>query len=521
MTIDDSTTSISLGRYLSYLEDPGGELSINQILSAKTQDRFIQSEKEFLNFGYTSSAVWVKIDVESRLEKVSQALIELKQPQIDTVEFYLYHESRLIEKSISGDLLPINQRKFQYYKIVFPFDLEPSRLLTVYLKFQTRGSLRIGPYLYDFQSFTHKQQKKDILSGIFLGVLICIALYTLFYCLFIREQIYFYYFLYLLGLIMYFSSHSSLASSLFWPASPMWANIADQFFGALSCMMASVYCREFLQLKKFNLIWDRIILSLAGISFAGLLIPFVLPFTISSKIECLIAVLSTLSILGCVIHLTAKGSRSAKFFLLSWPFIVFGVIALVLRLFGYANREVITEHAIEFGVIVQALLLSLAQADKIHTMRKRLAELLKEKKTELREVSEELRVKYKKSKISDEQMQKYKIRLLEHMEEASPHRNSTISLNDISEQTRIPVHYLSQVLNISLKKNFYQFISDYRVEEVKRELAKSSHKRRNIIDIAYDAGFNSKSSFNIIFKKNVDMTPSEYRKKHSATTAIR
>jgi len=64
-----------------------------------------------------------------------------------------------------------------------------------------------------------------------------------------------------------------------------------------------------------------------------------------------------------------------------------------------------------------------------------------------------------------------------------------------------------------MKKNFYTFINEYRVEEVKKRLVDHQYDHLTFLAIAYECGFNSKSSFNFIFKKSTGMTPSEFKKK--------
>ena len=67
------------------------------------------------------------------------------------------------------------------------------------------------------------------------------------------------------------------------------------------------------------------------------------------------------------------------------------------------------------------------------------------------------------------------------------------------------------VLNIHLKKNFYQFINAYRVEYASRLLRDDRMENENILTVALDSGFNSKTSFNTYFKKIRNMTPREFR----------
>jgi len=67
------------------------------------------------------------------------------------------------------------------------------------------------------------------------------------------------------------------------------------------------------------------------------------------------------------------------------------------------------------------------------------------------------------------------------------------------------------VINTRLQQNFFDFINHYRIEKVKKDLADPQKKNLKVLAIAFDAGFNSKSSFNAIFKRHTNLTPSEYR----------
>ncbi|MEI6387901.1 MAG: helix-turn-helix domain-containing protein, partial [Spirochaetota bacterium] len=71
---------------------------------------------------------------------------------------------------------------------------------------------------------------------------------------------------------------------------------------------------------------------------------------------------------------------------------------------------------------------------------------------------------------------------------------------------------LTQVINDGLGKNFYRYVNEYRVEEVKRKIAVGEAERLSILGVALDSGFNSKSAFNEAFKGIMRCTPSEYRK---------
>ncbi len=72
---------------------------------------------------------------------------------------------------------------------------------------------------------------------------------------------------------------------------------------------------------------------------------------------------------------------------------------------------------------------------------------------------------------------------------------------------------LSQAINEGLGKNFFEFINRYRIEEAKRLLTDPADKKITVLEVLYQVGFNSKSSFNTVFKKQTGLTPSEFKKK--------
>jgi AraC-like DNA-binding protein len=95
------------------------------------------------------------------------------------------------------------------------------------------------------------------------------------------------------------------------------------------------------------------------------------------------------------------------------------------------------------------------------------------------------------------------------------YRNGRISLDSLAERLDLQPHQLSAIVNSRLGRSFTELVSDNRVEEVKKRLSDPAEKA-NILNIAYDAGFGTKASFNRIFKERTGLTPSEFRRKSLA-----
>lgn len=91
------------------------------------------------------------------------------------------------------------------------------------------------------------------------------------------------------------------------------------------------------------------------------------------------------------------------------------------------------------------------------------------------------------------------------------YRQANLSLQDLAEAVDSSAHNVTQVLNTRIGQSFYDFVNGYRVEEARRRLADPAQAHLTVIAIGLDAGFNSKSSFNAVFKKVTGQTPSAFR----------
>jgi AraC-like DNA-binding protein len=119
---------------------------------------------------------------------------------------------------------------------------------------------------------------------------------------------------------------------------------------------------------------------------------------------------------------------------------------------------------------------------------------------------------YKTSSLTPIQKESYTRQLLELMANEKLHRNQQIKVEDIAERMEIPSHHLSQVINEVLEKNFYEFVNFYRVQEVKGKMFDPAEAHKSLLGIALDAGFNSKASFNRVFKEFTGYTPSAFKR---------
>jgi len=89
-----------------------------------------------------------------------------------------------------------------------------------------------------------------------------------------------------------------------------------------------------------------------------------------------------------------------------------------------------------------------------------------------------------------------------------------LNIGNVANQLKIHSHQLSKLINSKLEKNFFEFVNEYRVREFKKLVSNPKNKHISILGLAMDAGFNSKATFNRIFKNTTGFTPSEFRENY-------
>ena len=122
--------------------------------------------------------------------------------------------------------------------------------------------------------------------------------------------------------------------------------------------------------------------------------------------------------------------------------------------------------------------------------------------------------KYSRSSLTKEKSNLLQNKLKQIMGTDKLFLNPELKFDDLVKKLNTSRNDLSYILNMGLNKNFYMFVNEYRINEVIRLMKDSSRRHQKILALAFDSGFNSKPSFNSVFKKITGKTPSAYRKKY-------
>ncbi|HZW77050.1 MAG TPA: helix-turn-helix domain-containing protein [Flavobacteriaceae bacterium] len=120
-------------------------------------------------------------------------------------------------------------------------------------------------------------------------------------------------------------------------------------------------------------------------------------------------------------------------------------------------------------------------------------------------------VKYATSRLEGEELNSCFLMVERFMDAQKPFLDPDLTLPALADGLNVSTHHLSQVINEKHGSNFFDYINRYRVEEVKRKIQMEQYQNYSLLGIALESGFNSKSSFNRVFKQVTGITPSQFK----------
>jgi AraC-like DNA-binding protein len=199
---------------------------------------------------------------------------------------------------------------------------------------------------------------------------------------------------------------------------------------------------------------------------------------------------------------------------LSWlKYIIFSIflLSIVIVLYNIFFNSLSLNAFINFFLLIIILIVSFNSIKQ-----KEIFPLDKNQREEIIQINEEEQPgEFRRKIVPDNEVESLKLKLIATMKLQKPYLDSELNLIKLSELINMTPHHLSYVINTGFNENFFSFINTYRVEKAKELLVKEEMNKLSMLGIAFESGFNSKTSFNTTFKKITGQTPSDYKKRSS------
>ena len=202
VVLKDQTRSYPLGLHVEILEDPSGQLNIDQVASPDMDSRFYPSSEEIPHFGITRSAIWIRFRVEDISNNIPNWLLQVRHATLDYVDLYLPDTAGGYRTYTSGLLMPDAQQDFpdNHYVFEIPAGLQPDQY--IYLRIATTNSMILPATLWSPSAFDQKERNEALIWGVYYGILLGMVIFNGLLFLSLRDRDYLYLVLYILAVLI-------------------------------------------------------------------------------------------------------------------------------------------------------------------------------------------------------------------------------------------------------------------------------------------------------------------------------
>ena len=352
--------------HIQYLEDKTGALSVNEAAVAP----FFKSPSDVPGFFVSASSFWVKFIVENTTED-PKLVINLEHATLD--DAVLYYPSETLDgfDSIAlSESRPFANRKYNYQTYMFDAQVKKGEQKTFFLKVRASEQLLIPITVGHVERTFEKIATNDLIFGLYIGLILVMVLYNLFLFFSTRESSYFYYVLYMVFVGITQAQLQGYTFRFLWPNTPVINNYAAFLVPFFNGLAALEFIRNFLNLKSVSRRFNRGIFLFEGLYCISLVLGVMGMFRGAQVAVQLTAFCTAFYVLGICSFLAAKQIHGAKTLLIAWSIFLCSVSVFVLRNVGILPYNYLTFYALQIGSAVEAVLLSLALADRINTYRR-------------------------------------------------------------------------------------------------------------------------------------------------------
>src|SRR5690606_31205504 len=315
--VEPEQTTDALHKYVEYLEDPGHNLTIDDVMN-QPGERWIPNSNEVFNMGYSNSTWWLRLDLSNVADKKLERFIEISYPVLDYIDAYIINNGVLQQTYNLGDKYPFHQRPVDHRHFIVPLEWQGDETLTVYLAIRSSSSIQAPLTLWEQHAFYEVDQTRTLVQGVYYGIMFVMIMYNLFVYLVVGERNYLYYVIFVLCTPLFMASLSGYAFQYLWPHFTRWNDQAILVSLSGVVLFGALFTYRFLDLNKLHATYRWLATALIGGAVAIIAMTFYLPYST------VIRILIPFAALACIYAFTSgalrwrDGSLSARYYTVAW-----------------------------------------------------------------------------------------------------------------------------------------------------------------------------------------------------------
>ncbi|MGG5872954.1 7TM diverse intracellular signaling domain-containing protein [Pseudomonas peli] len=365
-TLDNADLRLSLGPSMAYLEDPQGELSIEQV-GALSDERFTPVKGEHANLGKNDSVWWFKVRLNNSLTQNLAGYLEVNYPLLDHLQVFLASADGQWQMQESGDRYAFSQRPVQVRNFWFPLELTPGES-TLLVRVETTSTIFMPLFFSTYQASAAAQENLMGFNGAFYGVLFAMFCYNLFLFISLRESAYLWYLAYNLNVGLLAACFDGMLFKLL-PEHVALQSVSIYILMYLHCLTAIQFSRHFLHAPQYFPRLDTG-LRLLMLACAGCLLSVpLIGFNAWNILASVTVSLVSLALLLTGLYVWRRGVRYGSYYTLAWAILLFAFIQATTGSLGLEVFGVFGATVVKIGVTIELITLSIGLADRINLLK--------------------------------------------------------------------------------------------------------------------------------------------------------
>ncbi len=356
----------NLSHYAQILEDSEKGLDLRRVASREYLSKFAPAAREVLSYGYTTSAIWVKVSLINAKLEDAEFVLEVAYPLLEIVDFFLTDaRGNLTASGRSGTAVSRNSPVMDRNH-TFRFSLKSGEETTLFVRVESSGAVVLPISLWTESEFVRKNNEEYLILGLYYGVLLVMILYNLILFASFRDVIYLYYSILVAGYGVTQFNFDGLLSMYVLQGQPWWIQRIFPISFAVNSVVVQILTQRLLGTATSAPMYDKLMNISKIIGSLWFIAVFFLPARLSYPISSVLTALAVVVIIPPAVIRWRQGYQPAKPFTLAILALSVAVFIRMFRNLGIMADASVTIHTVHFGTLLDAVFLSLALGDRIN-----------------------------------------------------------------------------------------------------------------------------------------------------------
>ncbi|SOD14453.1 7TM diverse intracellular signaling domain-containing protein [Pedobacter xixiisoli] len=350
---------------IQYLKDKTNQLGISQVINQKFSDY----NKDLFNFGVENTTYWIKLTSETN-QSFSRELLHIEQPRFVVYEMYDQKQVKILKPKVNFELQKDSPHKdLQDIAFLLPDVVKKGE--SFYLRLKAHEAFITKIVVVKERALDNKNSLRDIIFGIYTGIMLVMFVYNLFLFIIVRDRSYIFYVFYILFTWLTQISIQGYGLRYIWAAENPINHFSVVLFSSIGLIFATLFSVSFLSTKIFVPRIHKVVITFTSIIPLNIIILFAFDTYIS------FIIMQLFTLFGVIIALTTsyhvyfkKHFKPAGFYLIAWSILLVGAVLFILKDYGILPYNTFTTYLLQISSAIEVMLLSFALADKINYFKK-------------------------------------------------------------------------------------------------------------------------------------------------------